>query len=409
MFKKILLVLIFYFGYETQVLANFYVGINQVNINPTESEMPVTCLGGYQPFSRCGSTEIHDPITVRSLAIADDDTLMIFAVLDSIGVGDALIREIKNKVNQITDGEINPEQIYITATHTHSGPDLQGLWGGVDENYRQRIIKRSAKAIIESVRRSECADIYVTQTMADVRNRRGWDTVDRSVSVLDFRNARTDSRIGTLVNMSAHPTILGETNLAYSSDYIHSVRKSVERNLGGTAIFINGVLGDAEPEIDDHTFESARQFGNSVAKSVVRSLHKETKKVEGDLEIRSVDFTHRVTNEAVIGAVYAGLLDLDLSDNLTVTPRLSFFTLGDLVSGLSFPGEALTRLGLPIKKEMPAEHPFFFGLADGSLGYFIPSDEFLQIEGRTTEESASLDVFIGDSVKSTILEALLIP
>lgn len=46
----------------------------------------------------------------------------------------------------------------------------------------------------------------------------------------------------------------------------------------------------------------------------------------------------------------------------------------------------------------------WLGLTGRSLGYFIPSDEYLQIDSRTTEERACLDPYIGDESIEVILD-----
>lgn len=387
----------------------YQVGTWTDDISPKASETTRSCLGGYgAPFSRCGSTEVRDPITVRSLAISDDDTETIFAVIDTIGIGDSVIAEIKDLAFDLTSGEIAKESMQIVATHTHAGPDLQGLWGGIDPAYRQRIINKTALSIIFAKYNAVEAEVsaLVLEDAAKVVNRRGWDVVDDNIAVLDFKSTKTHKRIATLVNMSAHPTILDETNLGYSSGYIHFVRKKIEQRLGGNAIFINGVLGDAAPVTnDERTYQAVRKFGKKIARKVIRNIW-HAQPVNGDFSFETFDFSHPVTNVPVIGAVQAGLLDLEFDANFNVNTQFSLMKFGDDVSAILFPGEILTRLANPIISELDGEYKFFFGLTDDSLGYFIPSDEFLMIQGRDTEERASLDVNAGDAIQSAIVDAL---
>lgn len=387
----------------------YKVGAWTNDISPTATEAAASCQGGYgAPFSRCGNTEILDPITVRSLAISDSDTEVIFTVIDTIGVGDSVIAEIKDTVWNLTSGAIEKESIQVTATHTHAGPDLQGLWGSISPEYRQRIINEAALSVILAKFTAEDATIGALsiEDAANVENRRGWDDVDDSIRVLDARAIYSRKRIATLVNVSAHPTILDETNLAYSSGYVHVVRSSIERRLGGKAIFINGILGDAQPNTNnERTYQAMKRFGKSIVKKVVRNI-RHAEPVSGDFAFETHQFTHPVTNGPVIGAVQAGLLDLELDVNFNVNTQFSLMSFGNDVSAVLFPGEALTRLALPIIDELENDHTFFFGLADDSLGYFIPSDEFLTIPNRDTEERVSLDLNVGDSIQTAILNAI---
>lgn len=407
MSTKILIAIAISLSLPTVSWANYYVGVWNSDITPSVSEASESCLGGYgQPFERCGYMEVRDKITVRSLFIADEDTRTHLAVIDAVGVGDSLISDIKDVVNTLSLGQINMADIQIIASHTHSGPDLQGLWGGVSDDYRNKVVIKTAISILLSSLFSFEADAYAFRSVAEVNNRRGWDSVEDSVNVLEFKHKGSNRRIATLVNMSAHPTILDASNTAYSADYVHFLRKEVEHSLHTRAVFINGVLGDAEPNAgDQRTYQAAREFGINTAQRLVADSEKATR-VRGDFQITSFGLSHPVTNEGVIAAVAAGLLDLDLDENYYIHPEFSFFSFGDDVSGMYFPGEALTRLYAPLKDAMPTKYQFFFGLTGRSLGYFIPSDEYLQIEGRTTEERACLDPYIGDESVELILNNL---
>ncbi len=97
-----------------------------------------------------------------------------------------------------------------------------------------------------------------------------------------------------------------------------------------------------------------------------------------------------------------GVLDINLDDKKQVSVDLKYAHIGKDVSLLTFPGEALSRLGLPIKHEMDGKYKLFVGLANASYGYFIPSDEFGKIPGRNTEEMFSMDKYAADEIKQAI-------
>lgn len=389
--------------------STYQVGTWTNDISITPSEAIASCLGGYgAPFSRCGSAETLDAITVRALSISDDDTKLVLAVIDTIGIGDSVIAEIKDTVFNLTDGDISKESIQVVATHTHAGPDMQGLWGGIDPAYRGRIIRKAALSIVLANYTAVDAEIsaVVVEDGAKVRNRRGWDDADSDIAVLDIKEKHGHRRIATLVNMSAHPTILDESNFGYSAGYIHFVRKKLEKRLGGNSIFINGRLGDVAPLTNgEATYEQVRKYGRRIARKVIRNIdHAEP--LSGDFSLETHAFSHPITNIPVIGAVQAGLLDLEIDQNFNVNTQFSVMEFGSDLTAILFPGEILTRLAEPIISEIDSPYKFFFGLADDSLGYFIPSDEFGQIPGRDTEERASLDINAGDAIQSAILDAI---
>ncbi len=389
--------------------AKYQVGSWTIDISPKPEEGLASCLGGFGgPFARCGSTETLDAITVRSISIADADTNVIFTVIDSIGIGDSVIADIKALASDLTDGQIEEDSIQVVATHTHAGPDLQGLWGGISAAYKNRIIKQAALSIVLANYTAVKARVsaLLVEDGARVSNRRGWPDVDTDVGVLDFKAVKSGERIATLVNMSAHPTILGADNFGYSSGYIHFVRKKLERRLGGNAIFINGRLGDASPVTKGpRSYQEAGRYGRGIARRIIRNID-HAKILRGDLTFDSFAFSHPITNLPVIGAVQAGLFDLEIDENFNINTQFSLLRFGDDLTSILFPGEILTRLAEPIIDAIDSDFKFFFGLTDDSLGYFIPSDEFLQIPGRDTEEIASMDINAGDAIQAAILAEL---
>lgn len=378
-------------------LAGVFVGYSDRTITPTPEEAAESCLGGYVPFTRCGVTEIHSDISVRSLSISSPDQNMIISVIDTIGVGDSIIAEITNEVHLRSFGLIKRNEVFLTATHTHHGPDLQGLWGGVSILYRDRIVEDTVRSILAAYVKKAPATISVGEADASVENRRGWPEADTSMKIVTFKNKWTSARIASLVNMSAHPTLVPREAAVYSADYIGAMRDTIEHALGSDVIFINGIIGDVQPMVDAPlSLETAEQFGTNMGLRVV-DAESTAVRVVGKLKVKTSEFTHPVQNEALLGAALAGFLDLELNSDYSVTTQLAVFQIGDELSGILFPGEALTRLGLPLRDQLPGEHKLFFGLSGDSLGYFLPSDEFMIFPERMTEEQVSLHPFIGDN------------
>lgn len=399
-------ILITLFVFSGYAKSQIFAGSWKSDITPQDAEFSGTCLGGYgAPFSRCNSTEVLDSISVRAVSIREDNNEILMIVIDTVGIGDQLSEDIKQTIFDWTGGYIPKNKIKTIATHTHAGPDLQGLWGGVSSEYRQRIVEQSAMTGILARLFSFKAKIYAAETTANVQNRRGWDVVDDSVNVLQFRSKRHKHTIATLVNMSAHPTIMDETNLGYSAGFINSLRDEVESETHGISVFINGVVGDAQPVVESRTYEESQAFGEIVASNVIEALDNK-ERIKGRLNIETATMNHPLTNPLVLYAHSLGLVDLDLNEDNTIDTKFSYFTIGDKLSGIGFPGEALSRLGLPLKANMSTKYKMFLGLYDDSYGYFIPSDEYGQIPGRTTEEGAAIDIGIGDEA-TTILNGLL--
>lgn len=403
--KKILLTFFLFTISNAALATKYFVGVATTNITPKQEMLSEVCMGGYgSPFEKCGLVDVDNRLTARSLAISDKDTTVVFTSLDTPGLSKKIFALIKAEVLKRTD--LDPSNLFISATHTHAGTDLLGVWGGVSTEYQDFVVKRVVRSIKRSLMLQEPAKIFTAVTEVDVENRRGWDQVDSSVNVLDIVSKYNNERIATLVNMSAHPTIIPKENVEYSSGFVHFLRKKIERNIGGTTIFINGIVGDAQPKTEEQRdITSEKEYGKNVGRAVINALTNKTK-VRGDFEIKTAEFSHNVSNPIILGGIAAGLIDLDLDSENKVTTQVSYFNFGKSIEGVTFPGEALTRLGLPIKETLTAKAKFFFGLTNDSLGYFVPSDEFLQVQGRSTEERASLDPLIGDKAKSILIDLI---
>lgn len=396
------------FVVSTNGYGQYFAGAAVLDLTPTLSEAVDSCLGGYGvPFSRCGITQVNDPITVRALALADQKTLWIFVAIDSVGLGDNLRAQIKQKVAELSAGAISTSSIKLSATHTHSGPDLQGLWGGVSDEYLQRVIQQSSQAIVLSVLSLQPVHLRFNKVEVDVRNRRGWHQVDDEAFLLVAYSSASYLPIAALASLSAHPTILSTEHLAYSSDYVHYLRQTVQTEVGVTTLFINGMLGDAEPDVAVRSFQQAQSFGAEVGQQLVQGAGEKAELLSGNLQARSFKFESEIEPWMFLLMIYAGLLDVELLDFNKVELNTYLLKVGDRLSILTFPGEALSRMGLPIKAAMHTEHAFILGVTEGSYGYFIPSDEFGQVQDRHTEERAAINERIGDDLQKGVLKKLI--
>ncbi|MGH8459902.1 MAG: Calx-beta domain-containing protein, partial [Nevskiales bacterium] len=100
--------------------------------------------------ARCFSTEItpenitpencEDNTWVRVLVLREpaDGDRVAFVTLDAVGAGNLIQDAVKAKINKVSCDEgvcIKPENILFGQTHSHAGADLQGLWGGVPEDW----------------------------------------------------------------------------------------------------------------------------------------------------------------------------------------------------------------------------------------------------------------------------------
>ena len=210
-------------------------------------------------------------------------------------------------------------------------------------------------------------------------------------------------------NAQAHPTTLSASNLLVSSDYCHYVRTYAEAALNATVVYFNGAIGDVTPRGSGSEFARAESYGSEIAAIALASIAAGQTEVGGPIEVntQTTYYNHQVTNPLFILADAIGVLDYDFNEeDNSVDMQASYFRIGDTVQGVAFPGESLTNNGLPIKAAMTAPFHLFLGLTGDTLGYFIPTDEWLTGRNGNYEETISINKFVGDTTRD-ILVALI--
>lgn len=387
---------------------HFEVGFDVVDISPDEVELADEFyLGGYGFYTARGAAQgVHDPVFVRSMAIGyGPSDGVIVAIVDTVGMGNLWTRQLRAEVAAATG--LSPEQVVVGSTHTHAGPDLQGLWGGVPDPYRERILQQIVDSMAAAWQARVPADLSVASTTADNRNRRDWGLTDEALTVVQAHAIEGGELLGTTVIFAAHPVVLDDDNLLVSRDFCGYAVDSLEDSTGAPALYFNGVQGDVSPVVPDgmyaDDFERAAAYGEHVATRTMEALaNAEPIGVEFHRAYES--FVLDVTNETFLLAAQAGILDYEFDlVNSTLTTQTAYFRLGDELQLIAFPGESLTRNGLPVREAMTAPHQAIMGLSGDSLGYFVPTDEWLTGRNDDYEESVSVGMAAGDLTRDLMI------
>src|SRR5262249_53202326 len=209
------------------------------------------------------------------------------------------------------------EEILLTSTHNHEGPDTIGPWGvttlsdGKYPKYLRFVNREVAKAIVLASHSSVPARMKLGRTdprtspsLSGMQTRTGArppDFFDEELRVMQFvglSGAAKDKVIATMINWNTHPESMEDKNRFLTSDFPHTVRESVERRYGGTAVYTSGdlgaveIVGDNEQDQNERTrfdgknfkrhharellpsFERTEAIGREVAKAVFDALEK---------------------------------------------------------------------------------------------------------------------------------------
>src|SRR4051794_32785190 len=146
--------------------ASYDVGVAARSINPGPDGkfdgQPVY-LGGYgigggSPVleGRPATGVLRDGVQVRAIVIGDGKDAIAIADAELQGWfaksrdGAYGIADVRKAVEQATGGKLKASQVIVQSDHSHSGPDLLGVWGGAPAAYRAYVVKQTTDAIVEA-------------------------------------------------------------------------------------------------------------------------------------------------------------------------------------------------------------------------------------------------------------------
>jgi hypothetical protein len=250
------------------------IGISKSKITPPEG-IELSGFGFYLERKAIG---IHDDLFTRALLINNDsgDSVLIISN-DIIGLDFTSVEEIKKIL--ALNYNINPQNIYVCCTHTHSGPSTMSLRGCGEINIKYLnflkdiIIKNATKAKDHLVD-VDCK-IISSEIIDFCYNREKNIPVARPISILKFNKTHScTSDLVLLINFSCHPVILRKDNLKFSRDFIGPFIDNLEdESKIKMAIFTNCCCGDIDPLVvrtskDFLKYEDVKYWGKVLAKEV---------------------------------------------------------------------------------------------------------------------------------------------
>ncbi len=408
--------------------SQYSVGIGSRSINPTDAEIATgkVYLGGYgfgsPPASegRPATGVLGEGSTVRAFSVSDG-TGAAWAIADmevqgwfvATKDGPYGLVDMRREVEKRTRGGLSAEQVIIQSDHSHSGPDGMGVWGGLPLEYRKRIFERTVEAIVESFETRRPGSLWYgrakgnpdSPTLAEphlLNNQFSTDpnnqSQDDDVRVLQARDADGNA-FATMLNFSAHATVLGGSNTKVSGDWIQRANPLLESRFGGRAMTVVGTLGRSQP--DRPGCADVTKTGDSKSLCELdayaqRVVDRAQKAVDNAAEItgdpivaaRSYLIQDPATNGLLLGVgavgdpagipLYRSILPPWLTGNVIGTVTASA-RIGDVLLS-SVPGEIYPQIALKVRDVVSGDPqtggrgPRGFmtaGLANDQLGYLI--------------------------------------
>jgi hypothetical protein len=386
------------------------VGVRSINPDPDGrfAGQPVY-LGGYgigggSPVlaGRPATGILGEGVSVRAIAFSAQGEGFAVADIEAQGAFVALregpggLLDIRRDVERRTGGELRASQVIVQSDHSHSGADLMGVWGGAPPQYRALVAERTAEAIVEAWRTRRQGTLwYGTAPGRDLlSNQFDYDAanhaVDSDIRVLQARDRR-DRPFATLLNFSAHATVLGSGNTKISGDWVQAANPLLERRLGGRAVTVVATLGRTQPadrgcpdpsaQGDARSLCQIEEYASRVVQRAAQAAAS-ARPLTGPAVASAQTYLIEdvATNPVLLGLqVVGGAAGVPI-DRAITPPWLTGAVLGTVTGSArigdlllsAFPGEAYPQIAAKVAELATDARGFMTaGLANDQLGYLI--------------------------------------
>lgn len=399
------------------------IGYAEVNYTP---RIGLDLVGNYRGDDYA-SRGIHDSLYGKAIVAegSNGEKTAILSV-DICNIPAESIDMMREYVQSASD--IKAENIFIHATHTHSGPK-SNLEAPEAKNYLQK----AADAILEADKNRTPAELSVGRTTEDrVSHNRRLKAVDgtthmvwekfepgfiekplggKDPEMITVSIEQNGETTGTLVNFGCHPTTLTGNNWQYSADYPGYLTEAVQKAKGEDfgVLFLNAPSGNIT-QVDHKvgfldTYQECQRVGYLLGVAALEAM-KSTEPASGDgsiqisreeVPIKKVTITNeqyewaktvmkRVEKEGMPELQPDGIPEelyakwwVDLYDVQNEIDKLEVMVIqiGD-VAIVGLPGEIFNEFGVYIKENSPYKNTLVVGLANGDYDYFPTEISFSQ-------------------------------
>ena len=365
--------------------ADFRVGAAAGDVTPAEP----TPMWGFGSRHARLSEGVLEPLAAKALVIAVGDEKLAIVGLD---LGRSPAEPALQRIRDAIRTQAGIGHSLIAGSHTHNAPVLELS----DEPGRGRgrfdatlrYYAEMEKAIVETILAADAAltPAHVAVGAVELpnfnRNRHSKVEpipVDRRLAVLRFDRADTGQPIAVLVNFAAHPTSIPEDLMLFSPDYVGALRRQLEEEVGGVAVFMQGASGDLST--NRGPFGDHEKYGEALGRQAValaKSL--EPRPVPApSLQVREerFPFTSRTNfKNPAVQAMFSLAFFPELVANYVaeftdgISPRLTVAVLNGDIALVGGSGEFFCQHALRLRERARIGQVMFFGYCNGYHQYF---------------------------------------
>lgn len=240
---------------------NLSVGFARTNVTP----MMGINLSGY--FKKRLADGVLDELEVNAVAVKVLNDTVLLLTIDNCGIRQNLLNDLRQRISKKTG--VPFEAIYISVTHTHTGPAMPPVeedWGDgkLEEEYKEFLFKKSVDVscfAIEDLKLAKMGlNVGTAPNISFLRRFRMKDgsvatnpgpnnpdivapigEVDERVNIVRFDREGAETVL--LTNFGDHPDVVGGNKI--SADWPGLFRAETEKALDNVkCVFFNGAQGD---------------------------------------------------------------------------------------------------------------------------------------------------------------------
>ena len=227
-----------------------------------------TLMGGHPGMKR--SQGVLDGLYCRAMAVKSEESLAVFISADLLFLPEEMVPSVRTSIEK--ELAIPPGRVFLNATHTHSGPLTNDLFGASNErDYVDTLLEKFISACRQALENMQPVSMGFCKTNVPdisfnarfIMNDGSIEThpqkgnpsivaaegpVDDELSAIHFHDLQ-GHLLGALVNYANHPQYLSRYDARISADYPGRIEKHLRRQVSREAIvlFGNGACGNICP------------------------------------------------------------------------------------------------------------------------------------------------------------------
>jgi len=244
-----------------------------------------TFLAGYPHVPRY-STGVHDPLLSTSLYLQSGGQRLLIIANDIIYAPKSVVERVRGRISEKTG--IPPENILISATHTHSGPktldplatEADTAVPKADSRYvtffEGRVLESALRAVADPVP-AEIGLATCDATGIGTNRRDPNGAKDLQVPVMVVRSAQDQKPIAAMLVCSMHPTVMHEDSTLVSGDFPAMARQYLKQHTLGkdcNVLYHTGPAGNQSPRhvVRGQTFDEAKRLGEILGRAAEKAI-----------------------------------------------------------------------------------------------------------------------------------------